>query len=276
MAAETEFTIGAKASCSDGPCGVVRGLVIGSSGTITHLVIEPEHDEEAARRVPLGLAETTGGGVRLDCTLVGFGQLDRAEERMVPPDMTKASIEVSALGPIYAAERADNSAGEVFAVLGAGVAYIAATIAFSSRIFRSIGWLGPLLPIPLWIIAAYQSLSAGGAMLRSLSVREIENRLLKYTNFTSDQYAAIGLRASDKIMNVMRAGLIHKAANIAAYGGILAMITAYTIYIILKDPHLSSNGRNIAYIFYGLGALLVLGSYISSFIKYNNSKKLFP
>ena len=41
MAAETKFTIGARASCSDGHCGAVRRLIIDpATDTVTHLVIQ--------------------------------------------------------------------------------------------------------------------------------------------------------------------------------------------------------------------------------------------
>jgi sporulation protein YlmC with PRC-barrel domain len=81
MAAEAEFTIGAGASCSDGHCGEVRRLIIDpATDTITHLVIQPGHDKEAARLVPMHLVETTDGGVRLRCTRTEFDQLDHAEK----------------------------------------------------------------------------------------------------------------------------------------------------------------------------------------------------
>jgi hypothetical protein len=82
MAAETEFAIGARASCSDGPCGEVRRIIVDpATDTITHLVIQPGHRREAARLVPVRLVESTAGEIRLRCTLAEFGQLDRAEER---------------------------------------------------------------------------------------------------------------------------------------------------------------------------------------------------
>ena len=82
MAAETEFTIGARASCSDGHCGEVRRLIIDpATETVTHLVIQPGPSKEAGRLVPVHLAETTDGGVRLRCTRAEFDQLDHAEER---------------------------------------------------------------------------------------------------------------------------------------------------------------------------------------------------
>jgi sporulation protein YlmC with PRC-barrel domain len=76
----TEFTLGARASCSDGVCGVVSGTILDPAArTVTHLVIEPQHGM-GGRLVPLDLVEGTAGEVRLRCTLDEFGRLDPAEE----------------------------------------------------------------------------------------------------------------------------------------------------------------------------------------------------
>jgi hypothetical protein len=81
MAAETEFGIGAEASCSDGPCGEVSRLIADPAArTVTHLVITPKHRRESGRLVPLDLVETAAGKIRLRCTIAEFGRLDRAEE----------------------------------------------------------------------------------------------------------------------------------------------------------------------------------------------------
>jgi hypothetical protein len=81
MAAETEFAIGAKASCTDGPCGEVTRLIVDPAArTVTHLVIKPEHEAGRARLVPLDLVGATAGEIRLRCTLAEFGQLERADE----------------------------------------------------------------------------------------------------------------------------------------------------------------------------------------------------
>jgi len=62
MAAEPQFTIGARASCTDGHCGQVRRLIIDpASETVTHLVIQPGHRQEAGRLVPVRLVETRTG-----------------------------------------------------------------------------------------------------------------------------------------------------------------------------------------------------------------------
>lgn len=82
MARESQFRIGARASCTDGHCGEVSRLIIDpATDTVTHIAIQPGHRQEAARLVPVHLVETTDGGIRLRCTLAEFGKFDHAEER---------------------------------------------------------------------------------------------------------------------------------------------------------------------------------------------------
>ena len=82
MAGERQFTIGARASCTDGHCGEVRRLIIDpATETVTHLVIQPGRRQEAGRLVPVHLVETTDGEIRLRCTRADFDKLDHAAER---------------------------------------------------------------------------------------------------------------------------------------------------------------------------------------------------
>jgi sporulation protein YlmC with PRC-barrel domain len=80
--ADTTFTIGAAATCSDGPCGAVTRVVVDPvARELTHLVIEPEHRSGLGRLVPLDMVEAGGGGeVRLHYTLAEFDSLPSAEE----------------------------------------------------------------------------------------------------------------------------------------------------------------------------------------------------
>jgi len=78
-----EFTLGARASCSDGFCGVVsRTILDPAARTVTHLVIGPRHGA-GGRLVPLDLVEAAASEIRLRCTLDEFGRLDPAEETEV-------------------------------------------------------------------------------------------------------------------------------------------------------------------------------------------------
>ena len=82
MAEETEFAIGARASCSDGLCGEVRRIVIDpDTQAVTHLVIEPKHRLQPGRLVPVDLVDTAAGEITLRCTIAEFDRLDPAEER---------------------------------------------------------------------------------------------------------------------------------------------------------------------------------------------------
>lgn len=86
MAEAVSFTIGARASCDDGPCGAVKRVVVDPlSRTMTHLVVEPKHRLGLARLVPVGIAEATPDGVRLHCSMAGFEELDSAEETQFVP-----------------------------------------------------------------------------------------------------------------------------------------------------------------------------------------------
>jgi sporulation protein YlmC with PRC-barrel domain len=81
MAEETEFAMGAKVSCVDGPGGEVTRLIIDpATETVTHLVIEPKHRMRGGRLVPLDLVDSTAEGIRLRCTVEEFGRLEPAEE----------------------------------------------------------------------------------------------------------------------------------------------------------------------------------------------------
>lgn len=63
-----EFTLGARASCSDGSCGVVsRTILDPAARTVTHLMIGPRHGE-GGRLVPLDLVEVAAGEIRLNIT----------------------------------------------------------------------------------------------------------------------------------------------------------------------------------------------------------------
>jgi sporulation protein YlmC with PRC-barrel domain len=79
--AETTFTIGSAAACSDGPCGAVSRVVVDPvAREVTHLVVEPEHRSGLGRLVPLDLVTPGTGAVRLRCTREEFDQLPPAEE----------------------------------------------------------------------------------------------------------------------------------------------------------------------------------------------------
>lgn len=102
MAEEIQFAIGTKANCLDGPCGEVRRIIFDpGAGTVTHLVIGPEHGQQLSRLVPVDLVDTADGEIRLCCTTAEFDDLDPAEQREVTE---QAHVEAApATSTIYAA-----------------------------------------------------------------------------------------------------------------------------------------------------------------------------
>lgn len=84
--AETTFTIGAEASCTDGDCGEVRRVIVNPvAREVTHLVVEPKGRLGLARLVPLDLVDAAAGQVRIRCTLAEFADLESAEETQFIP-----------------------------------------------------------------------------------------------------------------------------------------------------------------------------------------------
>jgi hypothetical protein len=78
MAETTLFTIGARASCTDGVCGKLRRVVIDPvARAVTHLVVDRDG---VGRLVPLDLVDTSTGEIQLCCTMAEFEQLDSAEK----------------------------------------------------------------------------------------------------------------------------------------------------------------------------------------------------
>jgi sporulation protein YlmC with PRC-barrel domain len=88
MAETTPFTIGTKASCSDGECGELTRVVLDPvAKKVTHLVIQPTHGESPARLVPLSLVDATADEITMHCTVAEFEQLDAAEETRFLPGL---------------------------------------------------------------------------------------------------------------------------------------------------------------------------------------------
>lgn len=86
MSETAQFTIGSDASCSDGACGRLTRVVVDPvGGVLTHLVVEPAHDPDAGRLVPVAIADVSGDAIRLRCTLAQFHELEPAQETQFLP-----------------------------------------------------------------------------------------------------------------------------------------------------------------------------------------------
>jgi sporulation protein YlmC with PRC-barrel domain len=85
MAESLVFKLRSDVRCTDGDCGQIKSVVINpGEDAVTHLVVEPAHQQGLAKLVPLRLVDTTlapipSGEVRLRCSMEEYGQLDPAE-----------------------------------------------------------------------------------------------------------------------------------------------------------------------------------------------------
>lgn len=86
MADTTQFTIGTEAACSDGVVGTLSRVIVDPvAQTLTHLVVDPEHERNRGRLVPLDLVDAAAGEIRLRCTKAEFEDLAPAEETQFIP-----------------------------------------------------------------------------------------------------------------------------------------------------------------------------------------------
>jgi len=82
-------TIGAHATCTDGPAGtVIRVVVDPVARAVTHVAVEPHHRRILSRLVPIRLVDATPGEVKLRCTVAEFEALDPAEDANFVPGTT--------------------------------------------------------------------------------------------------------------------------------------------------------------------------------------------
>ena len=89
MAEATEFIIGSKVACSDGPCGELRRVVIDPvARAVTHLVVEPSHPQGAGQLVPIDLVTSAAQEIQLGCTKSEFDALEAADETQFLPQQS--------------------------------------------------------------------------------------------------------------------------------------------------------------------------------------------
>ena len=80
------IAIGTTASCTDGPCGEVRCVVVDPvSRDVTHIVVETKGCRGLGRLVPLDLLVAAGDQVTLTCDLAAFEELEVAEQIQFMP-----------------------------------------------------------------------------------------------------------------------------------------------------------------------------------------------
>lgn len=156
---------------------------------------------------------------------------DRAMASAFGPD----DGELEALTAIYLADRSDYSAGlgNAVAILGAGIAYATATLAFFDQISSTLApLLVALLPFPLWMVVLYHALLGVAAMARGASITTLERMILARTRLAEPVAQRLGFRATFVIFNVAHSAWPHRIASLITYSGTGLVTVGYTAYVL--------------------------------------------
>ncbi len=130
-----------------------------------------------------------------------------------PPDppVDGNADSVAALGALYQGEKTDASYvfSTAMAMMGIAEAYLVGAIPFVEKLGHEppepLAWLLLLIiPVPLWLVAAFQSLMTLNAMSHGNSIRIIENALFDASRLRVRRNL-VGSAAGDRIMDVREA-----------------------------------------------------------------------
>jgi sporulation protein YlmC with PRC-barrel domain len=110
MAEELLFKLGASVRCTNEICGTLKSLVVDTGqDAVTHLLVEPPHEQAAGKLVPFRLVEPAPAGtsaeVWLTCTMAEFEELNAGEATELVPGNEEWEIysgEPLASWPYYA------------------------------------------------------------------------------------------------------------------------------------------------------------------------------
>lgn len=174
---------------------------------------------------------------------------------------------VSALGALYQAEKTDAAGifNTAMALMGIGCAYIGVLMTVSDKFGKDLSWLIVLLlPIPLWIIAAFQSLMTLNAMSHGVSVRIIEHALFSESGLPEELRKFVGSASGDKIMDISQSELAHIITAIVVYSGVVLLVGGFTLYVLFRTwCQVSYSASILAATGYTLFLIIVVNSWVA-------------
>ena len=142
---------------------------------------------------------------------------------------------IRAVGALYQGEKADATGifNVAMAMMGIAAAYLVGAVGYINNLgATNLGPLAFLLPAPLWLILAYNSLLTLNSMMHGSSVRILEDQLFSLAAFDPALRGFIGSKGGDRIMDARESHPSHKWATRLAFGGLGVGILAFTIYIL--------------------------------------------
>lgn len=140
--------------------------------------------------------------------------------------------DTSSLATLYSAERADLTS-----VLGAALTLVSATAAYLGlALFTVLQSSVPIpdlvllaLPLPAWALAAFHSLLLALSTVRSAVCEALEERLAQRAGLDP---SSLGIRAGARVMDMSTASKPFKVAGALTYGGALATVVAFTVWVV--------------------------------------------
>jgi hypothetical protein len=193
---------------------------------------------------------------------------------------------VSALGALYQGEKTDSIGifNVAMVMMGIAAAYVISAVTVSDLYGTALDWkVVLLLPVPLWLIAAYHSLVALGGMSHGISLSILEYSLYRKSNLPSDGEFAepeeslrkyVGSRLGDRIMDIGQATWPHRIASIFVYAGFYLGIVGYTVSVIVAAwKHVSGGWSAGTVVVYSLALAIVATSWLQGFRLLNDGNR---
>jgi hypothetical protein len=181
-----------------------------------------------------------------------------------------ADESANALGALYQGEKAD--AAGIFnvatALLGIGLAYLVAALGTADKFGSgALSWpVVLLLPLPLWLIAVFNSLMTLSAMSHGMSVAILEDALYSESRLHKELRLYVGSRAADQIMDIRKSNPVHKVATGFVYGGVAAAVLLFTLRVTAEAwSHVAGWMQFLAAAGYSLFVVLVVASWLAGF-----------
>ena len=140
---------------------------------------------------------------------------------------------VAALTALYQAERSDEAAKQTLnaAVVGLALTYAGITLGLINQVPLE-QWIFVLLPAPLWVVAVYLGLFAATQRRRGRSVVVLEHHLLEIAALSPREREVVGQTALRDVREWRSASTPNRASLVITFGGELALLLAYTVYMV--------------------------------------------
>lgn len=173
---------------------------------------------------------------------------------------------VAALGAMYQAERAENVTllNINIALIGAELAYAAASVAFLDKIASLPQLAAALAPSPLWLGMLYNTLLVALAGRRGTSAMVVEDELFSHTGIRSDVRDRVGSRAGEYIVNPTVAPWPYRILLGLVYTVPWCLTILYTWYMLVHYV-VAGTMLYLAATGYALLFLVAIAAYIRAF-----------